>query len=352
MKTTNRNLFFLLSLAVALNACEMKHNLDDMHDSTVEMNQTTKEMNQTTEEMNKRTSGLENATGELYDALRQGDSLAARRSALDNLLKAEDPARKLSEAAKYFMSFEFQFWMNANLDKGEEKRWDLATLGAREFFKDVYQFIPNGNMTPDPFAGQILSTEKSNLVNCLNALAVTTHYLNPKQEKFLKEHPEMKSLTMNKMIEESLLAKASIESGEKKITDYPGYVFEILSNEPAAVYLLEARYNYLGALFLGRATAVSNSKMAAVKYIAKKWTLDLNKFNSAQIEELNLFLAGALKTKRTLKQIGVKPRTSALLARMLKNMTLVDITKIQSINSTKVNTFREIADNITELKKF
>jgi len=345
MKATNKNILILLSLAAFLGACEVKHNLDDMHDSTVEMNNTTKEMNQ-------RTSGLEQATGELYDALRQGDSLTARRSALDNLRKATDPSAKLSEAGKYFMSFEFQFWMNANQDKGEEKRLSLATLAAREFFKDIYQFIPDGNMTPDPFAGQIVATAKSNLVNSLNALAVTAHSLNPKQEKFLHEHPEVKPLSMNKMIEEALLAKASIESGEKKITDYPGYVFEVLSNEPTAIYLLEARYNYMGALFVGRATNVANSKFTAVKYLATRWTLDLTKFNSAQIEELKMFLTGALKTKMLLKQIGVKPRTGALLARMVKNMTLVDITADSSINATKVSDFRDIADKITELKKF
>lgn len=345
MKTTHKNLILLLSLATLLNACETKQNLDEMHDATIEMNRTT-------QDMSKRTSDLENATGELYDALRQGDSLAARRSALDNLVKATEPARKLSEAAKYFMSFEYQLWMNENHDKGEERRLELATLAAREFFKDVYQFIPNGNMTPDPFSGQVVATETSNLVNSLNALAVTTHFLNPKQEKHLKDRKDMKPLSMNMMIEESLLAKNSIESGAKRISDYPGYVFEVLSNEPAAVYLLEARYNYLATLFLGRATNVAHSKVQAVKYIAKKWTLDLSKFNAAQIEELNMFLKGALETKKTLQQIGVKPRTAALLARMLNNMTLVDLSTSGQLSTAKATTFQEINTHIAELKKF
>lgn len=352
MKATNKNLLVLVGFAVALNACDMKRNLDDMHDQTAEMNKTTQQMNETTGKMNERTEGLETATGELYDALRQGDSLAARRSALDNMMKAQEPARKLSEAAKYFMSFEFQFWTNANEDKGEEKRIDLATLAAREFFKDVYQFIPNGVMKADPFADQIISTEKGNLIACLNALAVTTHYLNPKQEKRIKENPSMKSISMYKMIEESLLAKASIESGEKKISDYPGYVFEILSNEPAAIYLMQARYNYLSALFLGRATPVAHSKWTGVKFFAKKWTLDLNSFNAAQIEEFNMFLDGALKTKKILQQIGAKPEMDFMLKRMINNMTLVDITGNPRTTSEKVSNFREIAARLTELKKF
>jgi hypothetical protein len=352
MKATNKNLMVLLSFAVALNACEMKRNLDDMHDQTAEMNKTTQQMNQTTGQMNERTEGLENATGELYDALRQGDSLAARRSALDNLIKTEEPARKLSEAAKYFMSFEFQFWTGRNQDKSEEKRMDLATLAAREFFKDIYQFIPAGVMKVDPFADQIISTEKGNLIASLNALAVTTHYLNPKQEIRLKEHPEMKPLSMYKMIEESLLAKSSIESHEKEIKDYPGYVFEVLSNEPAAVYLMQARYNYMATLFLGRTTPVAHSKWTGIKFFARKWTLDLNNFNTAQIEEFNMFLDGALKTKKVLLAVGAKPEMDFMLKRMLNNMTLVDITSNPRTNSTKVTHFREIATRLTELKKF
>ena len=207
-------------------------------------------------------------------------------------------------------------------------------------------------MTPDPFSGQVVATETSNLVNSLNALAVTTHFLNPKQEKHLKDRKDMKPLSMNMMIEESLLAKNSIESGAKRISDYPGYVFEVLSNEPAAVYLLEARYNYLATLFLGRATNVAHSKVQAVKYIAKKWTLDLSKFNAAQIEELNMFLKGALETKKTLQQIGVKPRTAALLARMLNNMTLVDLSTSGQLSTAKATTFQEINTHIAELKKF
>ncbi len=352
MKNTSKNLFVLAGFAVALNACDMKRNLDEMHDQTAEMNRTTQQMNETTGDMNKRTEGLENATGELYDALRQGDTLAARRSALDNMLKAEEPARKLSEAAKYFMSFEFQFWTNAHEDKGEAKRIDLATLAAREFFKDVYQFIPNGVMKTDPFAYQIISTDKGNLIACLNALAVTAHYLNPKQEKRLKENPSLKSMSMYKMIEESLLAKAPIESGEKKISDYPGYVFEILSNEPAAVYLMQARYNYLSVLFLGRATPIAHSKWAGVKFFARKWTLDLNKFNAAQIEEFNMFLEGALKTKKILQQIGVKPEMDFMAQRMINNMTLVDITQNPKITAEKASNFREIAARLTELMKY
>jgi hypothetical protein len=341
--TLNKSLLLLLSLTTLLGACDMKNNLDEMHDSTVEMNRTTKEMND-------RTTGLETATGELYDALRQGDTLSARRSAFENLVNATDPARKLSEAAKYFMSFEYQLWSDQGQDREINKREDLATLAAREFFKDVQQFIPGGVMAPKPFAGQIIPTKKSNLINSLNALSVTTHYLNPKQEAHLKEKKAMTSLSMSKMIEESLFAKAKIESGAKHLTDYPGYVAEVLANESTAIYLLEARYNYLLALFLGRSTNIAYSKLGGAKIVAMKWTLDLSPFNYAQVEELGMFLTAALKTKNLLILIGIKARTDMLLVRMFNNMKLM--TSIKATSTEKATKEQEIGINLTELKKF
>ncbi|MGZ3805088.1 MAG: hypothetical protein ACXVB4_12810 [Pseudobdellovibrionaceae bacterium] len=307
-------------------------------------------MNRTTKDMDKNTTDLQTSTDELYDALRQGDSLTSRRNSLNNLLKANDPALKLSEAAKYFMAFEFQLWSDHGQDKGLEKRDELATLAAREFFKDVQQFIPDGKMSPQPFAGQIVGTEKSNLVNSFNALSATMHFLNPKQEDYLKEKKDMTPLSMKKMIEDSLLAKVKIEAGEKRLNEYPGYVAEVLANEPIAIYLLEARYNYLLTLFLGASTGIANDKILSAKMLAMEWTLDLSQFNYAQVEEFDKFLNGALKSKNFLLSIGVQPRTDRLLARMFKNINLV--VNLKSASTQKTALEQEILQNSEELKKF
>jgi len=350
MKPTNKNLLLLVSMTTLLGACEVKKNLDEMHGATVEMNNTTKTMNDNTTQMNERTTELKTATDELYDALRQGDSLSARRAALDNLIKTKDPARKLSESAKYFMSFEFQLWTNEGPDKGDQRRMQLARDAALEFFKDVQQFIPDMDLTPNPMAGQIISTENSNLVNCLNSLSVAMHYLNPKQELRLHQNPEMAPMSIYKMIEESLLAKASIESGEKNLSDFPGYVPEILANEAIAIYLLEARYNYITTIMLGKSTKIAQNKLLAVSYIAASWELDLSKFNIAQTEEIKMFLSGGLKTKALLQKMGINPRTDFKLKQMLTNMKVIQSKKAAS--SQKAALDNEIIQSVTELQKF
>lgn len=318
-----KSLLIVLSCGVLLSACQVKKNLDEMHNATVEMNQTTQNMNQ-------NTTQLKTATDELYNALRQGDSLAARRSSLDNLTKTANPAKKLSEAAKYFMSFEFQLWNNEGQDFGDHRRETLAKDAALEFFKDVQQFIPDMKLKPQPLAGQILSTEDGNLIHSLNALAVTMHYLNPKQEHYLKEHPGVEPFSIYALIEKSLLAKASIESGEKSLSDYPAYMAEVLANEDVALYLLEARYNYLAALFLGRSTSIAHNKLSAVRALTTDWTLDLSPFNVARTEEIKLFISGALKAKALLNKVGASPRLDPIIKRILKNMNVVSTQKALS----------------------
>jgi hypothetical protein len=302
-----------LSLMLSLSACEMKSNLDDMHKSTVEMEKTTGKVE-------KHSESIDNQTGELYDALRQGDSLQSRRMALENLIKAKDPLRKLSEAAKYFMAFEFQIWSGIGQDSTDEKRMALATLAAREFLKDLQQFIPEGNLTPRPFAGQILASEDTNLVNCLNALSATMHFMNPKQETLLKQKKDLKPLTIYSMIEESLLAKTEIESGRKRPSDYPGYVSEVLFSDKESVYLIQARYNYLPTLVIGKTTDALYSKITGARMMMANWNLDLSKLNVVQLSELNSFLLGSQNAKKLLEQLGEKPVMDSMLGRMLKNM--------------------------------
>lgn len=351
MKSAHKSLVLLLSLTTMISACDVKHNLDEMHDSTVEMNKTTKDMSDTTSQMNKRTEGLENGTNELYNSLRQGDSKKSRRDDLAALVAAKDPAFKLAIAATYFMAFEYQFWNDQGQDAGKDKRIFLASKAAQQFFQEIYQFVPKGKMKPSPMAGQIISTEKSNLVNCFNAISATLHILNPKQELFLKSHPEIESLSMYKIIQESLQADVEIEAGRKTVADYPEYVNEVLANKDVAIYLMQARYNYLLTLFLARSANISTDKIAAGLMLVKDWDLDLTKFDAAQLEQFAEFLGGALKTKKILQSVHLPVPTDAMVARMFNHMNVLKASP-QILTAEKSAASKEILENITELKKF
>ncbi|MBC7370169.1 MAG: hypothetical protein H7326_01300 [Bdellovibrionaceae bacterium] len=321
--------FAILTATLSLSACDMKSNLDDMHTSTVQMEKTTGEVE-------KHSDSIDNQTGELYDALRQGDSLQSRRSAMQNLISSRDPLRKLSEAAKYFMAFEYNLWSGFGKDRSEEKRTALASLAAQEFFKDIQQLIPDGEMKASPFAGQVVASENSNLVNSFNALSATLQFMNPKQVSKLAERKELKPINMYTMIEESLLAKADIESGKKRIQDYPGYVKEILFSEREAVYLLQARYNYLPSLVIGKATKAQYSKLTGAKMVLAGWTLDLATLNIVQIAELTGFMQDAQNVKALLTKIGEPAVLDGMLAKMFKNMNAKKSLNATSSERTKI----------------
>jgi hypothetical protein len=341
----------VISLVVAsalLSACDVKHDLKDMHDATEQMNTTTAEMNQ-------KTATLEAETGELYDALRQGDSLQLRRNALENLINAKDPARKLSEAGKYFMSFEFQLWSGRGPDKTQEKRDYLILCATQEFFKDLLQFIPGDVREAQPLKGQILPTAKSNMVKSLNALAVTLHMLNPKQEAYLRADKSLKPASMYAFIEEALLLKPKLQSGEITKEKVPAYINEILANEKEAVYLLQARYNYVPALILARTTDIQNSKLTALKMLASSWVLDLTKLNLAQMTEVNMLAKWALETRDFLKRTGHTAAMDSMVARFYQNMKIVDSSSLNTgakVNVQIVTTEKELTHNLETLRQF
>ncbi|RYZ82168.1 MAG: hypothetical protein EOP06_22140 [Proteobacteria bacterium] len=305
----------LAAIAVVASGCDMKTNLDEMHDKTVQMEQTTSKVE-------KHSESLDQQTGELYDALRQGDALQSRRTALANLLAAKDPLRKLSEASKYFMAFEYQLWSGIGADVSEQKRNTLAMLAAREFFKDVESFIPGGKKNAKPLAGQIIATEKSNAINSLNALAATIDSLNPKQESTLLRLTTIKPLSMYSMIEESLRARAAIESEQKAASEFPAYVSEVLFSEDVAVYLLQARYNYLPALVLGKLTDASHSQWTGARIALAPWTLDTTTLNLVELTEMNRLLKLSNATKSLLQELGFAAPLDPLLTRVYQNMKI------------------------------
>lgn len=323
-----------------VSACETKREMSEMHDATVEMNTRTEELAQ-------NSNDLKEQTGELYDALRQGDSLQLRRNALERLVQTSDPANKLSEAAKYFMSFEVQLWSGSGPDATDEKRQLLALSATKEFFKDVLQFIPDDQRTASPLNGQILTTDAGNKFHCLNALAAAMHLLNPKQELYLKTNASMKPVSMMSLVQEALLAKESIESGAQDLKAVPGFVREVLANEKEAIYLLQARYNYIPTVLLGRSTNIATSKLAAVKMFASAWTLDLEKFNTVQVYEFNEFLKAALETRDLLKQLGHSITMDAQVARIYKNMS---VSLSAKASQQKANIEADFARNLDVFK--
>jgi hypothetical protein len=338
---------FLLALSISISACEMKKNLDEMHDSTGEMNVTTTEMNEnlgemkettgkmsgttsemntkmgqmaeTTDQMAKTTNAMNATTCEMYTALRQGDSLSARRNGMKAIEDAEIGAPKISEAGKYFMSFEFQIW--SNLCKDNKKvRLQLAAEAAKEFMRDVQQFIAAGQTEAMPFANPKLhGKERANREQSLNAIAAAMHLANPKQEELMKKDD---LITMWDMIKKSLIAAQQIASGKATISDFPEYVHQILIYEGVAKLLAQVRYNYLGAMMLSRATKIREGVLPYAKMRYLGWTLDVSTYGTVEVSEFAVYLNGGNLAYEAMVKAGLTPKLNNTLKEILENMSI------------------------------
>lgn len=304
-----------LSLALAsligLSSCQMKKNLDEMHEATVAVS---------------ATSGrLENQTVEMYDALKQGDSLTARRNGLVALSEAADPSKKISEAAKYFMSFEFQLWSASGQDTAE-RRQELLATGAKEFLREVQEFIEPNQVDPKPTA------QAGDRNQNLNAISVALHFINPKQTEMLHRNPGYKEVSMYSIIKDGLAAGAEIAAGKKTLRDFPAHVREVLVYERVATLLVQARYNYYGAMALGKVTPIRSAsphlKMIGletslpnqIRMRYQPWALDISKVGATELEETARYLEGGLKAFDFMRSVGIEPRLNRDLAKIYKNM--------------------------------
>jgi hypothetical protein len=337
----------LLVLCVSMSACEMKKNLDEMHDSTGEMNVTTTEMNEnlgemkqttstmsgttsemntkmgkmaeTTDSMSKTTDAMNATTCEMYTALRQGDSLSARRNGMKAIDEAEAGSPKISEAGKYFMSFEFQIWSKLCRDN-KKLRLQLAAEAAKEFMRDVQQFIAAGQTEATPFANpKLLGKARANREQSLNAIAVAMHLANPKQEAIFKKDDQ---ITMWEMIKTSLLAAQEIAKNKKKISDFPEYVHQILIYEGVAKLLAQVRYNYLGAMMISRASKIREGVVPYAKMRYISWTLDVSMYGQVEVSEFAVYLNGGNLAYEAMVKAGITPKMNKDLHEILENMSI------------------------------
>ncbi|NUN04544.1 MAG: hypothetical protein HUU57_02170 [Bdellovibrio sp.] len=360
MMASKFKLILSMTTLLLVSACAEQEKLKEMHDATVKMEKTTGEMNQTTGKMNEVTTKMDDKmaqmanttervatttesvdkktgvvstkldnlgdmTNELYDALRQGNALQLRREALSSLLKASSMQMKLSESAKYFMSFEIQLWNMYGQDKDLDKRDVLAQQATQEFFMEVAEFAPAGydvDATATPDAEDIHSA--SNRTASFNALAAAMHQINRKQLSTLNKDSKLEKVSMYSLMAEALLAKKDIQANSATLGSKEKYIREILAQEKLALQLLQTRYNIFPMIFVDLTTKISEKSLLGKAMMATlAWELDLDKLNMTQLEYFRTeVLQQALDAHKLMTKIGVKPKIGTKLAMILNKMEI------------------------------
>jgi len=325
-----------------------------MHDATVKMSQTTDKMNAKEDSLDNRTATLQKETDELYNALRQGNSLQLRREGYDDVLKAPTMFAKLSNAGTYFMAYEMELWTNTGEDAGEDKRDILIQQGAQEYYMQMEGLAPRDNsvdptVQPDP---EHIDSAKNRQAS-FNAFAAAMHQVNRKQADVLAANGGFAPISMLSITEEALLAKKSLASGTANLGTKELYIHEVLVHEDKAIQMLQTRYNFLPMMFIDGVTQIGDKSIFGKgKMLMMGWDCDLDKMN---IEQIKFFetevLSQALEARNFMKKIGVQPKMNSMVTKLLNKMNLQGGGKSGKSNSALVAEQIKLVGMIHDLKK-
>ncbi len=285
--------------------------------------------------------------------------MTSRRELLEATYKSESGAQKSVLAALYFKAFEFHLWTGADKDATEEKRLALMKDAVREFFRAIQEFDED-DRGPDPIAKRNADAplhDGSNKHATFNALALTMHESNSKQEEMLHEHKNLKLITMYSMIVESLASEKKNLEGNSTAHEVPEYQQIVLENKELATKLLQARHNIMLAVFIKETLKktlipaqpepppssivdsfsrvfskwIEKGKAAANIYLPPaipgvpfKWDLNLERYNVQQTLLLTKYLKGCMQTRTDLGlHIGVKPVVHGHVETIFKGLRVV-----------------------------
>jgi hypothetical protein len=288
---------------------------------------------------------------ETYDGLRQGDSSNLRRVAFQGLIKAKSHEKKLLEAAQYLAGYEFYFWRGFGLDGGKNRRDELITGAAQQFFKDVfelYNFKASVFAMADPDLGDAFNKEAS-----FNALAAALHTDNPKQKENIRllgaKGVYIEDLNFLKIIQQGLSTRINVEDKKMALDQVPGHLREVMNNEEVAIKLLQARWNFLAVAAMDKSFHFKKHGTflrygRAALNLVTRWELDFSKLNSGQ----HFYLGQASETREFLKSVGIETKPDMLMVAFIKRMKPTGLEKLSAENRAKVDEMLRILDSFKE----
>lgn len=383
-----------LTLAVLFVACSEGKKLNDMHDATLEMNDTTKQLAKTSDDMKATTQSVNDvstqmnkkmdkmttttetmaavtervgqvtetvgqatqevkaATHELYDAARQGDSLALRRAAIKELISAHSAGMKVAQAGEYFMSLEFQLWNNQGQDAVPGKREALTKDAVAEFFKILREFDSGSE-----FSSARAKSDGVDLISNdnkdagFNALAAALHRVNRKQEEMHAKNPDVPVISMLSLIQDALVKEKDLREGRIAYGDLSPTQNEILLNRDAAIRLLQARHNFIGMIFLGEVSPILQGTIAAGKAYYLGWSFELDKYSEVQLREYTRYLRAIQSTQKFLSSIGIKPVVDKTMGGLMSGASVkTDGKGTGAVNAARTDMLGALKDVQKDLK--
>ncbi len=288
----------------------MSKKTDEMTATTKAMRESTDSMLKKTDEVVKTTAGVEAKTDQVYSDSRQAQAMQIRTKALSDLEDTDDQVAKFSQAAHYFMAFEYQLWKGTSSDSPEKFAY-LKRDAVDEFMRDVRRYIDERH----PLSPAREDQKSKNLY----ALAATLHVINSNS----LPRAQGGSLSMLDLLSDGLAAKAKVESGEVALADLPEYQKAVLTFERDVVYLLNLRLNFIPSMIITElATKESRhlNKLDLASMLLFPWRAHVEVKNLAHFNLYNELMGEVAKTQKVLRSTGLEPKQDRWLLKVLKKM--------------------------------
>lgn len=319
-------------MAALLSSCSKIKELDGR---TQNMDDNTQKMSKTTENMAETTGGMKATTTTMYNQVRAKEAEETRHRSFDAVENENNQmGTKISNAAVYFMSFEFQLWTGTSSYDDQKFREDLFLDATNEFTRrmnDLYAHVNTKKMGPTN-EGKSYNAEES-----FYALSAALHMNHRYQEQLHAKHPEIEIVSFYDIMKVALTKDFNHDSN---ILAHEEILLTGINKE-VAVELLKARVDILSALSVKHLTdkreMTLSQKIAALLFKVtggSKGTIALPETyanaNNSTKNTVETYLDGALKTKVFLKTIGIEKKVEKTIYSVLQNIKLVDKTKIES----------------------
>ncbi|OFZ19832.1 MAG: hypothetical protein A2Z20_09025 [Bdellovibrionales bacterium RBG_16_40_8] len=343
-------LLAMLFIAGAI-GCGVLDDMKSMKDTTEGMAQTTGDLNKTTDRMSESTNRLKKTTCATYLDLRQVNAFFARRNALTDLLDANDLNTKVSAAAKYLESYEFQVVKGNDLSclprDGTE---GIITNSVAEFLLEFSQFAKAQDIRDIDVDPVLREARFQNMF----ALALTLHVKNMNQynDDIDVIH---QTFSMMDLLVDALSFSNAVDKEQVAYDTLPDWVKEVLQNEKKAIYVLQLRTNILIAALINEISGVNDFALLD-KLIFDWWRNSGNrtwdpKFEMKKLpalKKIEMLTEAAIETKKAIQDIAIPGTTPKLDNRMRRYLNHMEKYHYK-ISDDKKKTINNIIKNVEML---
>ena len=223
---------------------------------------------------------------------------------------------KCDEAASYVMAMEFQLWKQGIDTPADRER--LNSDAIIEIFRVAKNYMTGTtDVSPASTDGRMEN---------LYALSAALHKINPNQQAQADELG-IKPISMYDLITQALTIGLEIKHNRRDPGTVPQWVTEVLRAQPTAIYLLQVRHNFLGAMPLADISQIKaegwlglNSLLHQAEMFLSPWTPNFNEMNQAMLAYDVLKMQYASATGQFLISINENPKLDPSLVKIWKHM--------------------------------